>query len=61
MRIAEELAELGVYRIEPGTAAVPRDDEEAVREIARRGLGPKSVRALADRLCFLACSRGETG
>jgi isopropylmalate/homocitrate/citramalate synthase len=41
IRIAEALAELGVHRIEAGTPAVSRDDEEAVREIARRKLGPK--------------------
>lgn len=42
VRIAEALAELGVHRIEAGTPAVSKDDEEAVREIARRGLGPKT-------------------
>jgi isopropylmalate/homocitrate/citramalate synthase len=41
VRIAEALAELGVHRIEGGTPAVSKDDEEAVREIARRQLGPK--------------------
>ena len=41
VRIAEGLAELGVHRIEAGTPAVSREDEEAVREIARRQLGPK--------------------
>jgi len=46
LRIAEKLAELGVHRIEAGTPAVSRDDEAAVREIARRRLGPK-VFALA--------------
>ena len=60
VRIAEALAELGVDRIEAGTPAVSREDEEAVREIARRGLGPKSVRARADRLCFLGSSCAET-
>lgn len=42
VRIAEALAELGVQRIEAGTPAVSREDEEAVREIARRRLGPKT-------------------
>jgi isopropylmalate/homocitrate/citramalate synthase len=41
IRIAEALAELGVHRIEAGTPAVSWDDERAVREIARRKLGPK--------------------
>jgi isopropylmalate/homocitrate/citramalate synthase len=41
VRIAEALAELGIHRIEAGTPAVSREDEAAVREIARRNLGPK--------------------
>lgn len=41
IRIAEKLAEVGVHRIEAGTPAVSREDEEAVREIARRQLGPQ--------------------
>ena len=41
LRIAEALAELGVHRIEAGTPAVSKEDEQAVREIARRKLGPK--------------------
>jgi isopropylmalate/homocitrate/citramalate synthase len=41
VRIAEALAELGVHRIEAGTPAVAKDDEDAVREIARRNLGPR--------------------
>jgi isopropylmalate/homocitrate/citramalate synthase len=41
LRIAEALAELGVHRIEAGTPAVSKEDELAVREIARRHLGPK--------------------
>jgi isopropylmalate/homocitrate/citramalate synthase len=41
VRIAEALAELGVHRIEAGTPAVSKEDENAVREIARRNLGPK--------------------
>ena len=36
VRIAEALAELGVHRIEAGTPAVSKEDEDAVREIARR-------------------------
>jgi isopropylmalate/homocitrate/citramalate synthase len=46
VRIAEALAELGVDRIEAGTPAVSKDDEEAVREIARRKLG-RPIFALA--------------
>lgn len=41
VRIAEALAALGVHRIEAGTPAVSKEDEDAVREIARRKLGPK--------------------
>ncbi len=41
IRIAEALSELGVHRIEAGTPAVSDDDARAVREIARRRLGPK--------------------
>ena len=41
VRIAEALAQLGVHRIEAGTPAASKADEEAVREIARRHLGPK--------------------
>ena len=42
IRIAEKLAEAGVHRIEAGTPAVSKDDADAVREIARRKLGPKT-------------------
>ncbi len=42
VRIAEKLAEVGVHRIEAGTPAVSKEDEAAVREIARRKLGPKT-------------------
>jgi isopropylmalate/homocitrate/citramalate synthase len=42
IRIAQQLAELGVHRIEAGTPAVSKEDEAAVREIARRKLGPKT-------------------
>jgi isopropylmalate/homocitrate/citramalate synthase len=42
VRIAEKLAEAGVHRIEAGTPAVSSEDEAAVREIARRKLGPKT-------------------
>jgi isopropylmalate/homocitrate/citramalate synthase len=41
VRIAEALAELGMHRIEAGTPAVSKDDEAAVREIAKRKFGPK--------------------
>lgn len=41
IRIAESLAEVGVHRIEAGMPAVSRQDTEAVKEIARRKLGPK--------------------
>ncbi|HZQ05768.1 MAG TPA: pyruvate carboxyltransferase [Anaerolineae bacterium] len=42
IQIAEALAELGAHRIEAGTPAVSKEDEDAVREIARRKLGPKT-------------------
>ena len=38
VRIAEALAEAGVHRIEAGMPAVSKADEEAIKEIARRGL-----------------------
>jgi isopropylmalate/homocitrate/citramalate synthase len=41
VRIAEALAELGVHRIEAGTPAVSSEDEDAVREVVRRNLGPR--------------------
>lgn len=41
IRIAEMLAEVGVHRIEAGMPAVSRQDEEAIKEIVRRDLGPE--------------------
>ena len=41
IRIAEMLAELGVDRIEAGMPAVSKEDEEAIKEIVRRNLGPE--------------------
>ena len=41
IRIAEKLAEVGVHRIETGMAAVSPRDEEAIREIVKRNLGPE--------------------
>ncbi len=41
VRIAEALAEAGVHRIEAGMPAVSRQDEEAIREIVKRNLGPE--------------------
>jgi len=41
IRIAEALAEAGVHRIEAGMPAVSKQDEEAVREIVKRNLGPE--------------------
>ncbi|MGE5594137.1 MAG: LeuA family protein [Betaproteobacteria bacterium] len=41
VRIAEKLAEAGIHRIEAGMPAVSKQDEEAIKEIARRKLGPK--------------------
>lgn len=41
IKIAEQLAALGVHRIEAGTPVVSKEDEQAVREIVKRNLGPK--------------------
>lgn len=41
IRVAELLAEIGVDRIEAGMPAVSKDDADAIREIAKRNLGPK--------------------
>lgn len=41
IRIAEQLAELGVHRIEAGMPAVSAEDAAAIKDIARRNLGPK--------------------
>jgi isopropylmalate/homocitrate/citramalate synthase len=39
--IAEALAEAGVHRIEAGMPAVSKQDENAIREIVKRNLGPE--------------------
>ena len=41
LQIAEKLAEIGVHRIEAGTPAVSPQDEDAIREIVKRKLGPQ--------------------
>jgi isopropylmalate/homocitrate/citramalate synthase len=41
IRIAEALAEAGVHRIEAGMPIVSPSDAEAIKEIARRNLGPQ--------------------
>lgn len=41
IRIAEALAEAGVHRIEAGMPAVSKQDEQAIREIVKRNLGPE--------------------
>ena len=41
IRIAEGLAEAGVHRIEAGMPIVSPSDAEAIKEIARRNLGPQ--------------------
>ncbi len=41
VRIAEALAEAGVHRIEAGMPAVSKQDEDAIREIVKRDLGPE--------------------
>ncbi|MDD3850847.1 MAG: pyruvate carboxyltransferase, partial [Firmicutes bacterium] len=39
--LAEKLAEVGVHRIEAGMPVVSKQDEEAIREIVKRNLGPE--------------------
>ena len=39
--IAEALAEAGIHRIEAGMPAVSKQDENAIREIVKRNLGPE--------------------
>ncbi|MGB9867479.1 MAG: LeuA family protein [Bacillota bacterium] len=41
VRIAEQLAEVGIHRIEAGMPAVSKQDEEAIKEIVKRNLGPE--------------------
>jgi len=48
IRIAEKLAEAGVHRIEAGMPAVSPQDEAAIKEIAKRDLGPEIF-------CFCRC------
>jgi isopropylmalate/homocitrate/citramalate synthase len=48
IRIAEGLAEVGVHRIEAGMPAVSPSDEEAIKEIVKRDLGPQIF-------CFSRC------
>jgi len=48
IRIAEALADIGIHRIEAGMPGRSRQDERAVREIAKRGLSSKVF-------CFSLC------
>lgn len=41
IRIAERLAETGIHRIEAGLPATSKEDEQAIKEIVKRNLGPK--------------------
>jgi len=41
LAIAEALAEAGVHRIEAGMPAVSKQDENAIREMVKRNLGPE--------------------
>lgn len=41
IRIAEKLAEAGIHRIEAGLPATSKEDEQAIKEIVKRNLGPK--------------------
>ena len=63
VRIAEKLAEAGVHRIEAGMPAVSKQDEEAIREIVKRDLGPEVFgfcRCIVDDV-KLAADCGVTG
>lgn len=42
IRLAEEMAEAGIHRIEAGMPAVSKQDEKAIKEIVKRNLGPKT-------------------
>jgi len=48
IRIAEKLSEVGIHRIETGMPAVSPRDEEAIREIVKRGLD-------SEIFCFCRC------
>jgi len=41
IRIAEALAQAGIHRIEAGMPAVSKQDEQAIRDIVKRNLGPE--------------------
>src|SRR5512139_2846352 len=61
--IAEALAEAGVHRIEAGMPAVSKQDEDAIREIVKRNLGPEIFafcRCILDDV-RLAADCGVTG
>jgi isopropylmalate/homocitrate/citramalate synthase len=47
IRIAEALAEAGVHRIEAGMPAVSSQDEQAIRELAKRDLGGTQIFAFS--------------
>ncbi len=47
IRIAEALAEAGVHRIEAGMPAVSSQDEQAIRELAKRDLGETQIFAFS--------------
>lgn len=47
IRIAEALAEAGVHRIEAGMPAVSGQDEQAIRELAKRDLGETQIFAFS--------------
>ena len=50
--IAEKLAEAGVHRIEAGMPAVSKQDEEAIKELVKRNLGP-------DIFAFCRCMKDD--
>lgn len=63
IRIAEKLAEAGIHRIEAGMPAVSKQDEEAIRQIVKRNLGPEIFgfcRCIVDDV-KLAADCGVTG
>jgi isopropylmalate/homocitrate/citramalate synthase len=57
IRLAEEIAALGVYRIEPCMPIISKEDEGALREIVKRKLGPKiyaGCRSVVDEIRLAA-------
>ena len=50
--LAEKMAEMGMHRIEAGMPAVSQQDEDAIKEIVKRNLGP-------DIFAFCRCAKDD--